>query len=137
MARVLAISTDLLLGSKVEATLRAAGHEVTLSPSLQEAPLDEAELLVGESAPDRAAARSPRSRRSPGRGVPPRPRRSAPAALLGPGRVARPRGGALLRGGYGDQTVSRMSRGPFGRPSAGADALPIDMRKAGLVTAHR
>ena len=48
MARVLAIATDLLLGSKVEATLRAAGHEVTLSPSLAEAPLDDAELLVAD-----------------------------------------------------------------------------------------
>jgi hypothetical protein len=48
MARVLAVATDLMLGSKVEATLRAAGHEVTLSPSLQEAPLDEAELLVAD-----------------------------------------------------------------------------------------
>jgi hypothetical protein len=48
MARVVAVSADLMLGSKVEATLRAAGHEVTLSPSLQEAPLDGAELLVAD-----------------------------------------------------------------------------------------
>jgi hypothetical protein len=48
MARVVAVSADLMLGSKVEATLSAAGHEVTLSPSLQEAPLDEAELLVAD-----------------------------------------------------------------------------------------
>ena len=48
MARVLAIATDLMLGSKVEATLRAAGHEVTLSPSLQEARLDGVELLVAD-----------------------------------------------------------------------------------------
>jgi hypothetical protein len=48
MARVVAVATDLLLGSKVEATLSAAGHEVTLSPSLQEAPLQEAELLVAD-----------------------------------------------------------------------------------------
>jgi hypothetical protein len=48
MARVVAIAADLMLGSKVEATLGAAGHEVTLSPSLQEAPLDEAELLVAD-----------------------------------------------------------------------------------------
>jgi hypothetical protein len=46
MARVVAVAADLMLGSKVEATLRAAGHEVTLSPSRQEAPLDRAELLV-------------------------------------------------------------------------------------------
>jgi hypothetical protein len=48
VARVVAIATDLMLGSKVEETLRAAGHEVTLSGSLQEAPLDQAELLVAD-----------------------------------------------------------------------------------------
>ena len=48
MARVVAIAADLMLGSKVEATLSAAGHEVTLSPSLQEVPLEEAELLVAD-----------------------------------------------------------------------------------------
>jgi hypothetical protein len=48
VARVVAISTDLLLGSRVEATLRAAGHEATLSPALAEAPLDEADLLVAD-----------------------------------------------------------------------------------------
>ena len=48
MARVVAIATDLMLGSKVQETLRAAGHEADLSPSLQEAPLDEAELLVAD-----------------------------------------------------------------------------------------
>lgn len=48
MARVVAVATDLMLASKVEATLSAAGHVVTLAPSLQEAPLDEAELLVAD-----------------------------------------------------------------------------------------
>lgn len=48
MARVLAVATDLMLGSKVEATLRAAGHEVTLSPSLQEAGLDGVELVIAD-----------------------------------------------------------------------------------------
>lgn len=48
MARVVALTADLMLGSKVEATLSAAGHEVTLSPSLQEASLDEAELIVAD-----------------------------------------------------------------------------------------
>lgn len=48
MARVAAISSDLLLGSKVEAMLSAAGHEVTLSPALAEAPLDEADLIVAD-----------------------------------------------------------------------------------------
>lgn len=46
VARVVAVTPDLLLGSKVEAMLAAAGHEVTLSPALSEAPLDEADLLV-------------------------------------------------------------------------------------------
>jgi hypothetical protein len=48
MARVVAVAADLMLGSKVEATLSAAGHEVTLAPSLQEAPLEDAELLVAD-----------------------------------------------------------------------------------------
>jgi hypothetical protein len=48
VARVLAVASDLLLGSKVEATLRAAGHDVTLSPSLAATPLDGAELVVAD-----------------------------------------------------------------------------------------
>ncbi len=48
MARIVAVAPDLLLGSKVEATLSAAGHEVTLSPSLQEAPWDGADLIVAD-----------------------------------------------------------------------------------------
>jgi hypothetical protein len=48
VARIVAIAADLMLGSKIEATLSAAGHEVTLSPSLQEAPLDGADLLVAD-----------------------------------------------------------------------------------------
>lgn len=48
MARVVAVAADLMLGSKVEATLAAAGHDVTLSPSLQEAPLEGADLLVAD-----------------------------------------------------------------------------------------
>ena len=48
MARVVAIATDLLLGSKVEAMLTAAGHEVTLSPALAPAPIDEADLIVAD-----------------------------------------------------------------------------------------
>ncbi len=48
MARVVALATDLLLGSKVEATLSAAGHEVTLAPSFQEAPWEGADLLVAD-----------------------------------------------------------------------------------------
>jgi hypothetical protein len=48
VARIVAIAADLMLGSKVEATLGAAGHEVTLAASLQEAPLEAAELLVAD-----------------------------------------------------------------------------------------
>jgi hypothetical protein len=47
MARVLAIA-DLMLGSKVQATLTAAGHEVALSGSLQEADFNGVELLVAD-----------------------------------------------------------------------------------------
>jgi hypothetical protein len=42
------VASDLLLGSKVEAMLTAAGHEVTLAPALTEAPLEEVELLVAD-----------------------------------------------------------------------------------------
>ena len=48
MARIVAVATDLLLGSKVEATLSAAGHDVNLSAALAEAPLDGADLLVAD-----------------------------------------------------------------------------------------
>jgi hypothetical protein len=47
VARVLAVA-DLMFGSKVEATLRAAGHEVALSASLREARLDGVELLIAD-----------------------------------------------------------------------------------------
>lgn len=59
MARVVAISSDLLLGSKVEAMLGAAGHEVTLSPSLATASLEGANLIVADldaEAPDALVA---------------------------------------------------------------------------------
>jgi hypothetical protein len=48
VARVVAIASDLLLGSKVEAMLSATGHDVTLSPALAEAPLDDADLIVAD-----------------------------------------------------------------------------------------
>lgn len=48
MARVVALAPDLLLGSRVEAMLSAAGHEVTLSPALADAPLGDADLLVAD-----------------------------------------------------------------------------------------
>ncbi|MFL5897418.1 MAG: hypothetical protein ACJ76D_03010 [Solirubrobacterales bacterium] len=48
MARVLSIATDLMLGSKVEAQLTAAGHEVTSSPSIEESTWDGKDLLVAD-----------------------------------------------------------------------------------------
>jgi hypothetical protein len=48
VARVLAVAPDLLLGSKVEAMLSAAGHQVTLVPTLTRAPTGEADLLVAD-----------------------------------------------------------------------------------------
>jgi hypothetical protein len=48
VARVVAVASDLLLGSKVEAMLSAAGHDVTLAPALAQAPLDAADLIVAD-----------------------------------------------------------------------------------------
>jgi hypothetical protein len=48
MARVLSISNDLMLGSKVSETLTAAGHEVTSSPSLEETTWDGVDLIVAD-----------------------------------------------------------------------------------------
>ncbi len=48
MARVLSIATDLMLASRVDAGLTAAGHNVVLAASLEAAPLDEAELIVAD-----------------------------------------------------------------------------------------
>src|SRR5918995_1224134 len=48
MPRVVAIAPDLMLGSRIETALSSGGHEVTLSPSASEAPLDVAELLIAD-----------------------------------------------------------------------------------------
>jgi hypothetical protein len=48
MARVLSISADLMLGSRVQEMLAAAGHEVTTSPSLGEGSWNEVDLLVAD-----------------------------------------------------------------------------------------
>jgi hypothetical protein len=48
VARIVAVAPDLMFGSRIEETLRSAGHRVTLSPSLSEAPLDEADLLIAD-----------------------------------------------------------------------------------------
>jgi hypothetical protein len=48
MARVVSIVTDLMLASRVDAGLTAAGHHVVLARSVEGAPLDEAELIVAD-----------------------------------------------------------------------------------------
>ena len=48
MAKVVAVTPDLLLGSKVEGMLSAAGHEVRLSASLSGADAGAADLLVAD-----------------------------------------------------------------------------------------
>jgi len=48
VARVLSIATDLMLASRVDAGLTAAGHHVILAQSVAAAPLDEAELIVAD-----------------------------------------------------------------------------------------
>jgi len=48
VARVLSIATDLMLASRVEAALKAAGHEVVGAGSIAAAPLDGVELIVAD-----------------------------------------------------------------------------------------
>jgi hypothetical protein len=48
MARVLSISTDLMLGSRVDAGLTAAGHSVVTAGSLEEAALDRVDAIVAD-----------------------------------------------------------------------------------------
>jgi hypothetical protein len=48
MARVLSIAADLMLGSRVEAQLSAAGHQVTTSPSMEETSWDGVDLIVAD-----------------------------------------------------------------------------------------
>lgn len=48
MARVLSISTDLMLGSRVDAGLTAAGYEVVTKPSLEGAPLGDVDAIVAD-----------------------------------------------------------------------------------------
>ena len=48
MARVVSIADDLMLASRVDAMLTAAGHQVVLAGSLGEASLDGAELIVAD-----------------------------------------------------------------------------------------
>jgi hypothetical protein len=48
VACILSISTDLMLGSRVEAQLTAAGHEVTSSPSIEESTWEGIDLIVAD-----------------------------------------------------------------------------------------
>jgi hypothetical protein len=48
VARVLSIATDLMLASRVDAMLTAAGHHVVLAGSVAAAPLDGVELVVAD-----------------------------------------------------------------------------------------
>jgi hypothetical protein len=48
VARVLALVPDLMLASRVEATLAGAGHEVVLGSDPASAPLDDADLIVAD-----------------------------------------------------------------------------------------
>lgn len=48
MARVLSIAADLMLGSKVEAMLTAAGHEVTTAPAIEESTWEGKDLVVAD-----------------------------------------------------------------------------------------
>ena len=48
MARVVSVAADLMLASRVDATLTAAGHHVILARSPQEAAFDGAELIVAD-----------------------------------------------------------------------------------------
>jgi hypothetical protein len=48
VARVVSIATDLMLASRVDAMLTAAGHEVVPVAAVAEAPLEEAELIVAD-----------------------------------------------------------------------------------------
>lgn len=45
---MLSIAADLMLGSRVEEGLKAAGHEVTTSPSLEETTWEGIDLIVAD-----------------------------------------------------------------------------------------
>lgn len=48
MARVLSVSNDLMLGSKVQETLTAAGHEVVTASSITDSTWDGIDLIVAD-----------------------------------------------------------------------------------------
>lgn len=48
MAQVVSIADDLMLASRVDATLTAAGHHVILARSVEQASLDGADVVVAD-----------------------------------------------------------------------------------------
>jgi hypothetical protein len=48
VARVVSIATDLMLASRVEGMLSAAGHKVILASSVEDASVGQAELVVAD-----------------------------------------------------------------------------------------
>lgn len=56
MARVVSISADLMLASRVDAALTAAGHHVILARSLPEATVAGADLIVADLEAERPEA---------------------------------------------------------------------------------
>jgi hypothetical protein len=48
VAQVLSISSDLMLGSKVQETLTAAGHEVVSAPAIEETTWEGIDLIVAD-----------------------------------------------------------------------------------------
>jgi hypothetical protein len=56
MARVVSVAQDLMLGSRVDAMLTAAGHEVVTTGSVASASLEGAELIVADLDAERPEA---------------------------------------------------------------------------------
>jgi hypothetical protein len=48
VARIAAIAPDLMFATRIKETLGAAGHDVELAPSMGEANLDAAEILIAD-----------------------------------------------------------------------------------------
>jgi hypothetical protein len=46
--RIVAVAPDLMFASRIEGVLSAAGHQVTLAPSLAEASLSGVELVIAD-----------------------------------------------------------------------------------------
>jgi hypothetical protein len=46
VARVVALAPDLLFATRIESTLGAASHDVTIAPSVSDAPLEGADVLL-------------------------------------------------------------------------------------------